>query len=113
MRAKHRLILPLLLLLVFWGSRIAQLDALPLHVDEGIHIRTALMVYEGDPLWRVSNGKIIGHWPIALFQPQQATAFVSRMATVFVSILGLAAGYHRARRPVRYRSPRDIAARVD
>lgn len=91
--ALSRLILPILLLLVFWGSRIVQLDRLPLHTDEGIHIRTALMVYEGDPLWRVSNGKIIGHWPIALFQPQVATTFVSRMATIFVALLGAAAGY--------------------
>ena len=81
------------LLLLFWISRIWQINALPLHVDEGIHLRTALMVWQGNPLWRVSNGKIIGHWPIALLGPQNAPVFASRLATVLVVLVGVAAGY--------------------
>ena len=86
------------LLLLFWISRIWQIAALPLHVDEGIHLRTALKVWEGNPLWRVSNGKIIGHWPIALLLPQNEPVFVARLATVLVVLVGFAAGYTLARR---------------
>ena len=88
----------LLALLLFWPSRIWRIDALPLHVDEGIHLRTALKVFEGDLLWHVSNGKIIGHWPIALLLPQNQPVFVARMATVLLVMLGFAAGYALVRR---------------
>lgn len=86
------------LFLFFWVSRIWQIKALPLHVDEGIHLRTALKFWEGNPLWRVSNGKIIGHWPIAALLPQNEPVFVARIATVLVVLVGFTAGYVLVRR---------------
>ncbi len=87
-----------LLLLVFWGTRLGGLDMLPLHNDEGLHIRRAVEVWDGHPFWDISDGKIINHWPIAAFYPQNKPVFAGRVPTVLVSMLGLAAGYALAYR---------------
>ncbi|MBL8165048.1 MAG: glycosyltransferase family 39 protein, partial [Anaerolineae bacterium] len=52
----------------------------------------------GHPFWVISDGKIINHWLIAAFYPQNAPAFAGRIATVFVALLGLAAGMTVVRR---------------
>jgi len=88
----------LITLLGFWFSRVWRLDALPLHIDEGIHLRAALIFWEGNPLWRPENGKTIGHWAIALLWPQNAPVYAARMATVLLVIVGVAAGYALVRR---------------
>ena len=82
-----------LLLLLLWGTRLAGLDVLPLHNDEGLHLRRAVEVWNGHPFWNISDGKIINHWPIAALYPHNAPDFVGRLPTVMVSLLGLAAGY--------------------
>lgn len=88
-----RTIIPLLLLLVLWLSRIPALEALPLHNDEGLHLTRAIEVWNGHPFWEIRDGKIINHWAIALFYPQHAPVFAGRIATVFVGLIGFAAGY--------------------
>ncbi len=87
-----------LLLLAVWGTRLYGLEALPLHNDEGLHLTRALEVWRGHPFWEISDGKIINHWLIALFYPQHAPVFAARVATVFVALPGLAAGYALSRR---------------
>lgn len=81
------------LLLLLWGSRLAALDSLPLHNDEGLHLTRAVEVWNGNPFWQINDGKIVNHWLIALFYPQSAPDFVGRIATVLVAVAGLAAGY--------------------
>ncbi len=88
----------LILLFILWLTRITALDGFPFHVDEGIHIRWAIEVWHGHPFWNISDAKIIGHWPIAAFYPQNAAPFVARMPTVMIAMLGLAAGYGLIRR---------------
>jgi 4-amino-4-deoxy-L-arabinose transferase-like glycosyltransferase len=83
----------ILLLLMLWATRLPALDALPLHNDEGLHLRRALEVWNGHPFWDISDGKIINHWLIAAFYPQSAPVFAGRVATLFTSLAGLAAGY--------------------
>lgn len=87
------LAISLLLLIILWGTRLYSLEALPLHNDEGLHLQRAVEVWHGHPFWAITDGKIINHWLIAAFYPQNAAAFVSRYATLLVSMLGLAAGY--------------------
>jgi hypothetical protein len=82
-----------ILLIVFWLSRIPGLETLPLHNDEGLHLTRAVEVWNLHPFWEIRDGKIINHWAIALFYPQNAPVFAGRIATVFVSMIGLAAGY--------------------
>lgn len=85
-------------LLALWLTRIVALELLPLHNDEGLHLTRAVEVWNGHPFWAISDGKIINHWLIAAFYPQRAPAFAGRIATVFVALVGLAAGMALARR---------------
>jgi hypothetical protein len=94
--------LPVILLLILWATRIAALEALPLHNDEALHLTRALEVWNGHPFWQIGDGKIVNHWPIAAFYPQQSPVFVGRVATVFVAMIGLAAGLKLVRRLVGY-----------
>ncbi|MCC6801643.1 MAG: glycosyltransferase family 39 protein, partial [Anaerolineae bacterium] len=87
-----------LLLLILWLSRIPALESLPLHNDEGLHLTRAVEVWNLHPFWEIRDGKIINHWAIALFYPQNAPVFAGRIATIFVSLIGFAAGYALARR---------------
>lgn len=68
------------------------LDALPLHNDEGLHLTRAVEVWNLHPFYDIEDGKVVGVWAIALFYPQNAPVFVGRIATVFVGLIGLAAG---------------------
>lgn len=88
----------LLLLLILWGTRLLALEALPLHNDEGLHLTRAVEVWNGHPFWAISDGKIINHWLIAALYPQNAPVFAGRIATLFVSMIGLAAGCALAKR---------------
>lgn len=55
------LIMGILLLWVFWLTRIPALEALPLHNDEGLHLRRAVEVWALHPFFDISDGKIINH----------------------------------------------------
>lgn len=86
------------LLTFVWGTRIWRIEQIPLHVDEAIHIYTAFMNWEGHLFWRIRTGKLLGYWAIAAFYPQNEMVFVSRIATIFVVLLGFAAGIALIRR---------------
>ena len=80
--------LAVVLLLIWFASRIPALTQMPLFNDEGVHLTRAIEVWYGHPFWNISDGRIINQWPIALFYPQHAPVFVARMATVLVVLLG-------------------------
>ncbi|MFN8528963.1 MAG: glycosyltransferase family 39 protein [Anaerolineae bacterium] len=86
------------ILLLYFATRITALDLLPLHSDEGLHLTRALEVWKLHPYWEIGDGKIINHWVIALFYPQHDPVFIGRIATIFVAMIGLAAGVTLARR---------------
>jgi 4-amino-4-deoxy-L-arabinose transferase-like glycosyltransferase len=86
------------LLTVLWGTRLWRIEQIPLHVDEAIHIYTAFMNWEGHLFWRIRTGKLLGYWAIAAFYPQNEMVFVSRIATLFVVLIGFAAGIALIRR---------------
>jgi hypothetical protein len=83
---------------MLWLSRLPALETLPLHTDEGLHLTRAIEVWNLHPFWEIRDGKIINHWAIALFYPQNAPVFAGRIATVFVGLIGFAAGYALIRR---------------
>ncbi len=99
------------LLLIFWFTRLPALDALPLHNDEGLHLTRAVQVWNGKPFWEIRDGKIINHWVIAALYPQPTPAFIGRIATLFVTLIGAAAGYALVRREFG-RAPAITAAAV-
>jgi hypothetical protein len=82
-----------LLLLLLLLSRVAALDALPLHNDEGLHLTRAVEVWRGHPFWEIRDGKIVNHWAIAVFYPQHAPVFAARLPTVLIGLIGLASAY--------------------
>ena len=92
------LLLAVCLLIAQWASRLPGLEALPLHNDEGLHLTRAVEVWHLHPFWEISDGKIVNHWPIALFYPQNAPVQAGRLPTLFLSLIGLAAGVALARR---------------
>src|SRR5213075_1869154 len=89
-RPYSRLWPELLLFLLFFGSRVTALDALPLHTDEGLHLTRAVEVWNGHLFCDIEDGKVAGVWAIALFDPRNAPVFAGGIATVFVGLLGLA-----------------------
>lgn len=97
-RPTRNLMTIVVLLLALWGTRLAGLEALPLHNDEGLHLTRAIEVWRGHPFWEISDGKIINHWLIALFYPQHAPVFAGRIATILIALPGLAAAYALTRR---------------
>ena len=96
--ARRWLLLAVCLLIVQWASRLPGLEALPLHNDEGLHLTRAVEVWHLHPFWEISDGKIVNHWPIALLYPQNAPVQAGRLPTLFLSLIGLAAGLALARR---------------
>ncbi len=92
-RAAPRWALAVALLLLFWASRLPALDLFPLHIDEGVYLTRAVQVWNLHPFWEISDGRIINHWLIALFYPQNAPVFIARIPTVMVASVGMAAGY--------------------
>jgi hypothetical protein len=98
MPSRRLLVWSVVLLLILWLTRIVALEALPLHNDEGLHLTRAVEVWNLHPFWEIGDGKIINHWWIAAFYPQNAPVFVGRIATVFTGMIGLAAALAFARR---------------
>jgi 4-amino-4-deoxy-L-arabinose transferase-like glycosyltransferase len=89
---RRTLWLSVLALCALFASRLIALDSLPLHNDEGLHLTRAVQVWRGYPFWEISDGKIVNHWLIALFYPQQQPVFSGRIATVLTALIGLASG---------------------
>jgi 4-amino-4-deoxy-L-arabinose transferase-like glycosyltransferase len=87
----------IILLLTLWATRVWAVHVLPLHNDEGLHLTRAVEVWHGRPFWAISDGKIINHWLIAVFDPRAAPVLAGRFATIFIAMIGLAAGYALAR----------------
>src|SRR5262249_53502084 len=54
-------------------------------------------VWRGHPFWEISDGRIINHWAIAAFYPQNAPVFAGRVASALVELPGFAAAYALAR----------------
>lgn len=88
-----RSVIGILLLLCLWATTLGSLELLPLHNDEGLHLRRAVEVWNGHPFWNISDGKIINHWLIAAFYPFHAPVFMGRIATILLCLIGLSAGY--------------------
>jgi hypothetical protein len=83
--------IPVLLILLFWFSRLPSLTILPLHNDDGLHLTRAVAVWNLHPFREFRDGKVINHWPIKAFYPQHEPVFAGRIATVLMGTLGLAA----------------------
>lgn len=93
-----RILVFALISLVWWLTRLPALQTLPLHNDEGLHLTRAVEVWNLHPFWEIRDGKIVNQFVIAAFYPQNAPVFVGRIATLFIALIGVSAGYALVRR---------------
>ncbi|MCY4464054.1 MAG: hypothetical protein OXE46_00795 [Chloroflexi bacterium] len=84
-------------LLMFFGLRLHQLDAIPLFIDEAIAVERADDVLNGIYLRHASHGKFLQPYLYLLFQVQQGAWFVARAVALLLTCLGMAAGLAIAR----------------
>ncbi len=82
-----------LLLLIFWVSRLHNLLALPIFLDEASHITRAQWVWEGRPLYLLETGKALAPYLAAVFWPFAGAPFIGRFVVVLVGAIGLASVY--------------------
>ncbi|MCC7449484.1 MAG: glycosyltransferase family 39 protein [Anaerolineae bacterium] len=82
-----------LLLLIFWLSRLHNLLALPIFLDEASHITRAQWVWEGRPLYLLETGKALAPYLASLFWPFAGAPFIGRFVVVLIGAIGLASVY--------------------
>src|SRR5262249_50053129 len=81
------------LLLVFWISRVHNLLALPLFLDEASHLTRAQWVWQGRPFYLLETGKMLAPYLAALFWPFSAAPFIGRYVVVILGAVGIASAY--------------------
>ena len=96
-----RRVWPWLLVLIYWATRLHNLNALPTFLDEGIHIDWARLVWRLQPFHAASDGKLLSIWLNAIFWPFAGSLWVARASTVLATTVGFAAllAYGRQLRP--------------
>ena len=94
---------PLLLLLLYWGTRLWQLLSLPIFLDEGTYISRALQVRTGDWTVALADGNVLMPRLLALWLPPATSSaasilYAARWLTVAIDALALLAVFLLARR---------------
>src|SRR5450432_3001677 len=84
---------PVLLLLMFALSRMYHLLVLPVFLDEASHITRAQWVWQGQPLYLLTTGKVLAPYLMAVFWPFQAGPLIGRFVVVLIEMVGIAACY--------------------
>src|SRR5258705_8214947 len=82
-----------LLLLVFFFTRIHNLLVLPVFLDEASHITRAQYVWQDKPLYLLETGKVLAPYMMALFWPFHGQIFIGRFVIILLGLIGLAACY--------------------
>jgi hypothetical protein len=91
-RNGNGLFLCVVLIWLFWITRIVALDAFPPFLDEGQHVDEVERTARTSPLAFANEGRLFTFWWLVTFQPQAAaTVWVSRAAVVLITMLGFAA----------------------
>lgn len=79
------------LMLIFGLTRLTELDAWPVFIDEGVHIRWARLVWAGQSLTAAADGRLLHVWWLALFWPFKGGLWLSRAVMVLWGLLTIAA----------------------
>lgn len=80
-----------LLLLILFGVRTFRLDALPFFIDERILVSWSEQVRAGHPLTFGYDGRYLVPWLLALFNPIEASPFITRFVIILWTLPGAAA----------------------
>ncbi|MEP7284307.1 MAG: glycosyltransferase family 39 protein [Chloroflexota bacterium] len=81
------------LLFIFFLTRIHNLLALPIFLDEASHITRAQYVWQDKPLYLLSTGKVLAPYLMAIFWPFQGPVFLGRFVVILLGLIGIAACY--------------------
>lgn len=80
----------LLFLFLFWLTRLIAIDSFPLFIDETIHIRLGEDGYRLSPFVNAELGRVFTGWWHMVFQTYASgTPWISRTATLLLSLLSL------------------------
>ena len=79
------------MLLLYAGTRLYQLDALPLFIDESIIIEWSLEVREGSPIGFGYHGKYLLPWTYAFFYTEIGAYWSVRVVTILFLLIGASA----------------------
>jgi 4-amino-4-deoxy-L-arabinose transferase-like glycosyltransferase len=94
-----------LLLLVYAFTRLYNLMAFPLFIDESLYVYRAQIVRGGDPLLPVRYSRTLHAWYLAVLGPYPpAGGWVGRVAIITLGLLGAAALYGLVRSFVSHRA---------
>lgn len=103
-RFSQRLALVVFLLLVYAFTRLHNLTALPLFVDEGFHLEAAEGVFDGEFIGP-GMGYLLHVWVNAYLGPEPPAAeWTTRAGTVLIGLLGLAGIFALGRGFVSFRA---------
>jgi hypothetical protein len=92
MRRKQSLWLGIVLIGIFWCTRLIGIQVFPPFLDEMQHVHEAEQAFLGHPLAFVGEGRLFSIWWLTLFQPYQAeTVLVMRSAALLAVLVGFAA----------------------
>jgi hypothetical protein len=91
-KTRYVLAISVLMLLLFWATRLAYIEAFPPFIDEALHVDYAKDVVERGPFDHGQDGRQLMIWWLVLFQPYRNEAIlVGRMAVLISALAGLAA----------------------
>jgi hypothetical protein len=85
----HKRLALLGLILLYWFTRLHELEALAFFLDEAAHADWARLIWRGSPFDAASDGKLLNVFSIAILWPFNAVVWVSRASGVMAGILGL------------------------
>src|SRR5437763_934797 len=81
------------LLLIYSFTRIHNLLALPVFLDEASHITRAQFVWQDKPLYLLTTGKALAPYLMALFWPFTGQIFIGRYVVILLELVGIASCY--------------------
>src|SRR5258708_35992609 len=99
---------PVLLLLLYWVSRMYHLLILPVFLDEASHITRAQWVWQDQRLCLLSTGEALAPYLVAGFWPFHGWPFIGRCGELSLGAGGISAG-NGARMQRRAGAPGTIA----
>ncbi len=82
----------------YWWTRLHNLGALPVFLDEAAHIWWARLAWDWQPFHAASDGRLLNVLWASVFWPFSGSVWVARAATVLLTTVGFAALLAFARR---------------
>ena len=76
---------------IYWWTRLHNLDALPIFLDEAAHIWWARLVWQWQPFHAASDGRLLNVIWTSIFWPFNSSVWIARSVTIFITTIGFSA----------------------